>query len=125
MPHTEMQFSSLQVVVAAGEHHEPFLVAGCDVHGAGDLEVLGSAIGSINFRASFSKAIADKQLGIVEAVAALPDPHVTYYQLKHSCDASRMLYLGRTTPLRVMTRCWSASASTGLNEGCMPTARKR
>ena len=96
MPRTGLQFSSLRIVAAAGEHHgvnfDPFLAAGCDVNGAGDREVLKSPIGSVDFCTSFSQAIADKQLSIVEAVAALPDPHVGFYLLTsthaapHACS---------------------------------------
>ena len=109
------KFGSLQVV-AAGSHHrinlDPFLAEGCSVDGDGNVEVLKSPIGSESFCASYSQTIAEKQRTALNAVAALPDTQVLYYLLRHSCNASRMTYLSRTTPLRhSMMACATPSRS--------------
>ena len=102
MPQVGLNFSDLQVVAAAGAHHQvnfdPFLAHGCQVAGDGSLEVLKSPVGPDAFCASFCQTVADKQLQVLDSVGALPDPQVGYYLLRHSCNASRMQFLSRTTP---------------------------
>ena len=103
MPQVGLRFSSLQLVAAAGPHHrvnfDPFLALGCSVNGDGDIEVLKSPIGTDAFCQSYSQGLVDKQLGVLDAVAAIPDAQVGFYLLKYSCNASRLHHLSRTTPL--------------------------
>ena len=87
---------------AAGTQHQvdmaEFLAAGCQVVGDGNIEVLKSPCGDADFCKKYSLSVLRKQSKAFEALRSLEDPHVAYYLLRWSANASRMNYLSRTTP---------------------------
>jgi hypothetical protein len=60
--------------------------------------VLKSPCGDADFCKKYSLSVLRKQSKAFEALRSLEDPHVAYYLLRWSANASRMNYLSRTTP---------------------------
>jgi hypothetical protein len=105
MPRLGLKFSSLVVVAAAKENASvdwaPFIAEGCTVASENGVEILKSPVGAPSFCTAFCRKAGEKQAAKVKMVAQLPDPHVAYYLLRWSCNASRMNHLARTTPLEI------------------------
>ena len=102
MPSLGLRFSSLIASPAAGNNHaidfKRFKDAGCEIVENGNTEVLKSPCGDDDFVAAYSSKQVAKHIKVVDQLLKLEDPHVAYYLLRWSCNASRLNYLARTTP---------------------------
>ena len=87
---------------AAGRDHRidvsQFLAEGCQIAEDGNIEVLKSPCGDTDFCVEYCMDVMRKQAKAFHGLRALDDPHVVYYLLRWSANASRTNYLARTTP---------------------------
>ena len=102
MPRLGLSFSTLQAIPAAGARStvdcQRFIELGCTIHLGGNVEILKSPIGTLEYCKEFCNQQAAKFREVLTFLGELNDPHVTHYLLKHSVNACRMNYLARTTP---------------------------
>ena len=101
MPRLGLRFSKLDAIPSAGPHHSIDLTAfeaiGCKCDLSQTAIVMKSPIGNTEF---CEKVIAERvndSLKVIDAIAALPKPHVAHYLLRY--QISRMDYIKRCTPL--------------------------
>jgi len=103
LPTLGLRFSSLVLSPAAGVAHQvdlaPFRAEGCSIVEDGNIEVLKSPCGDPDFCANYCRETVQKHSKAFESLRAVEDPHVCYYLLRWSANASRMNYLARTTPV--------------------------
>ena len=69
-----------------------------ELYCSGNLEILKSPIGSVEFCNEYSSGRVQKSIDTTAAVSKLGDPHVSYYLIRWVCNASRLNHLMRTTP---------------------------
>ena len=102
MPSLGLCISRLVVSPAAGAEHDinlsEFPVVGCVLAESGNIEVLKSPCGDADFCKEFCSGAIRKHSEAFAALRSLEVPHVAYYLLRWSVNASRMHYLSRATP---------------------------